>query len=90
MDDVRTSHRCPKCNNDEVLFVPQLADRDDKLHIKPLMVHVVEFDWRHDMEFGQIQAYICRGCGFTELYTSGAEKLPVDKIPGARIYKAEK
>ncbi len=86
---MRTSHRCPKCHHDEVLFVPQVADRDDKLNIKPLMIHVVEFDWRHDMEFGQIQAYVCRGCGFTELYTSGADKLLVEKIPGARILKAD-
>jgi hypothetical protein len=56
--------------------------------VKPLVVHVVEFDWRGDMEFGRIQAYICRKCGFTELYTAGAEKLPVEKIPGARIFKA--
>jgi len=39
------------------------------------------------MEFGQIQAYICRACGFTELYTSGADKLQAAKIPGARIFK---
>jgi hypothetical protein len=54
-----------------------------------MVVHVVEFDWRADMEFGRIQAYICRKCGFTELYTAGAEKLPVEKIPGARIFKAD-
>ncbi len=86
---MRTAHRCPKCHHDEILFVPQLADRDDDLHVKPLVVHVLEFDWRADMEFGRIQAYICRACGFTELYTHGADKLPADKIPGAKILKAK-
>ena len=86
---MRTNHRCPKCKHEEILFVPQLADRDDAFHVKPLVVHVVEFDWRADMEFGRIQAYICRNCGYTELFTAGADKLPVDKIPGAKVYKAK-
>ncbi len=65
--------------------MPQLADRDDNDNVKPLVVHVLEFDWRDDMEYGRIQAFICRKCSFTELYTKGADSLPVDKIPGARI-----
>ncbi len=80
--------RCPKCQHGEVLFVPQLADRDDANEIRPLVVHVVEFDWRDDAEFGKIQAYVCRKCGFTELYTHDAGTLPAEKIPGARILKA--
>jgi hypothetical protein len=55
------------------LFVPQIADRDDDLNVKPLVFHVVEFDWRDDQEFGRLQACICRKCGFTELYTKGAD-----------------
>ena len=82
---MRQSNRCPKCNHPEVLFVPQIADRDDRDVVKPLVIHVTEFDWREDMEFGRIQAYICRKCTYTELYTKGADKLPIDKIPGARI-----
>ena len=89
LEIMRTNHRCPKCKHDEILFVPQLADRDDAFHVKPLVVHVVEFDWRADMEFGRIQAYICRDCGYTELYTVGAEKLPANKIPGAKVLKAK-
>jgi predicted nucleic-acid-binding Zn-ribbon protein len=84
---VRQTSRCPKCQAEDILFVPQLADRDDQLNVKPMVVHVVEYDWRDDMEFGRIQAYICRKSGFTELYTKGAEHLPADKIPGARILR---
>jgi hypothetical protein len=82
---MRTSHRCPKCSHNEILFVPQLADRDDARNIRPLVVHVLEFDWRDDAEFGRIQAYVCRQCGFTELYTTEPQALPVDKIPGAKL-----
>lgn len=84
---MRQTSRCPKCQHDEILFVPQVADRDDQDRVKPLVIHVVEFDWRDDMEFGRIQAFICRKCGFTELYTKGAERLPADKIPGARVLR---
>jgi hypothetical protein len=86
---MRTTHRCPKCDHGEVLFVPQLADRDDDDKIRPLVMHVVEFGWKEDSEFGRLQAYVCRGCGYTELHTEKAGLLPVDKIPGAKILKAK-
>ncbi len=82
-------HRCPKCNHGEILFVPQIADRDDKERIRPLVVHVVEFDWRDDKEFGQIQAYVCTACGYTELYTKDAGSLKAEKIPGAKLLRAK-
>lgn len=88
MPHMRKTHRCPKCQHGEVLFIPQLADRDDKDRIRPLVVHVVEYDWREDHEFGRLQAYVCRACDYTELYTEKAGSLPVDKIPGAKILKA--
>ena len=47
-----------------------------------------EYDWREDAEFGRIEAYICRACEYTELYTEKAAMLPVDKIPGAKLLKA--
>ena len=83
-------HTCPKCRHNEILFLPQIADRDDKFVVRPLVVHVVHYDWRDDMEMGKIQAYVCRGCGYTELYTVEAEKLPVDKIPGAKLLSGPK
>lgn len=85
---MRTSHVCPKCAHREVLFVPRIADRDDRDAVHPLMLHVVNLDWR-DVEVGRLEAYVCRGCGFTELYTSQASTLPVDKIPGAQLLRAE-
>ncbi len=83
---MRRTHTCPKCNHGEILFVPQIADRDDDDTVRPLVVHVVHLDYK-DLEMGSLQAYICRGCGFTELYTKDAAQLPVDKIPGAKILK---
>jgi predicted nucleic-acid-binding Zn-ribbon protein len=82
---MRATHLCPKCGHNEVLFVPQIADRDDEFVVRPLVMHVVHFDWRDDKEMGALQAYVCRACGYTELYTNEAASLPVEKIPGAKI-----
>ncbi len=79
---------CPKCNHHEILFFPQIADRDDKDNVRPLVVHVVHYDWKDDSELGKIQAYVCRSCGFTELYTPDAKSIPVEKLPGAKVLTA--
>ncbi len=85
---MKPSHACPKCGHREILFVPHIADRDDRDHVRPLTLHVKHLDWK-DQEWGQIQAYVCRSCGFTELYTAHADAIPVDKIPGAKVVKAK-
>lgn len=82
---MRTAHICPKCGHNEIIFLPQLADRDDKDAVRPLVAHVVHFDWRDDMEVGKLEAYLCRACGYTELYASDAQQIPVNKIPGAKL-----
>jgi hypothetical protein len=79
---------CPKCGHDEILHVPQIADRDDDMRVRPLVVHVEHFDWKDDNEMGKLEAYVCRECGYTELYTHGVKRLPLDKIPGAKILRA--
>jgi predicted nucleic-acid-binding Zn-ribbon protein len=84
---MRTSHVCPKCGHREILFVPTIADRDDADVVRPLVLHVKHYDYK-DVEMGALQAYVCRGCGYTELYTARADALPVDKIPGAQILRA--
>lgn len=34
---------------------------------------------------GALVAYICRACGFTEFYTSGAADLPIGEPHGTRL-----
>jgi 8-oxo-dGTP diphosphatase len=83
---MRTSHQCPKCGHGEVLFVPQIADRDDRDVVRPLSLHVKHYDYKDD-EIGKLQAYVCRSCGYTELYTGHASALVPEKLPGARVLK---
>jgi predicted nucleic-acid-binding Zn-ribbon protein len=87
---MRDSHTCPKCQHGEVLFVPQLADRDDRDVVRPLVLHVLEYGWKEDAEFGRLQAYVCRKCGFTELYTQDVGSIPIHKLPqGSKVLKAK-
>jgi predicted nucleic-acid-binding Zn-ribbon protein len=81
---MRKSHVCPKCGHREILFVPHIADRDDRDVVRPLNLHVRHLDWK-DIEVGTIQAYVCRGCGFTELYTAKADEIQADAIPESRV-----
>src|ERR1700683_4437550 len=82
---MRTTHTCPKCKHQEVLFLPQIADRDDDDNVKPLSAHVVHFDWKDDVEGGKLCAYVCGSGGFTEIYKKGPKQLGGEKIPGAQL-----
>jgi predicted nucleic-acid-binding Zn-ribbon protein len=83
---MRSTHVCPKCAHREILFVPRLADRDDDDRVRPLVLHVTHLDWK-DVETGTLQAYVCRGCGYTELYTENPGSLAVEHIPDSRILR---
>ena len=87
---MRSSHMCPKCACNEILFVPQLADRTgDGDQPRALAIHVIEFDWKEDSEIGHLQAYVCRSCGYTELYATEPASIPLDdrKVPGIRLLR---
>jgi predicted nucleic-acid-binding Zn-ribbon protein len=81
---MKTSQTCPKCGHGEILFLPHIADRDDRDNVRPLSLFVRHYDYK-DVEMGTLQAYVCRGCGYTELYTLNAAALPVDKLPDAQV-----
>jgi predicted nucleic-acid-binding Zn-ribbon protein len=83
---MQKSHECPKCGHGEVLFVPQIADRDDQDLVRPLSLHVQHLDYK-DVELGKLEAYVCRACGYTELYTVHASALSPAKLKGARVLR---
>jgi predicted nucleic-acid-binding Zn-ribbon protein len=96
---MKTSGICPKCKNNRLLHVTQVADRvgdlggmllDDGLQAKPEAGQF--YPWRiarlknpnsgffssEVMAAGLVEAFICRSCGFTELYTRDPEAIEVD------------
>jgi hypothetical protein len=84
---MKSSNVCPKCGHHEILFFPQIADRDDKDRVRPLVAHVTHYDWKDDEEIGVLQAYVCRSCGFTELYTTEPQAIPIKKLPKVKVLK---
>lgn len=85
---MRQSHTCPKCQHPEVLYLPEISDQADF----PLTLHLVVryHAFRAPSRWGKIEAYVCRGCGYTELYAADADKIPLDVIPGARLLQAKR
>jgi predicted nucleic-acid-binding Zn-ribbon protein len=80
---MRTSHRCPKCSHDEVLHVPRIRDSDyDTLCLGVDGVLSKEL-------VGQLESYMCRACGYVELYAQNASSIDPRTLPGARVLKAK-
>ena len=80
---MRDIHSCIKCSHHEILFVPQLRDTDSDVMTVDSELKSV---WTGDTaRFGQLQAYICLKCGYTELYTLDPASIPLSKIEGAKV-----
>ncbi|RYE91398.1 MAG: hypothetical protein EOO75_08835 [Myxococcales bacterium] len=82
---MRDQHICPRCDHDEILFLPELSDQADF----PLTLHAVvrSHPFRSPSRWGRLTAYICRRCGYTELYTVEPERIPLDAVPGAQLLR---
>lgn len=80
---MRESLECPKCHHDEIVYLPELSDQADF----PMSLHAVvrHHPFRAPTRWGKIEAYICKKCGFTELYTREPDKIPLDAVAGARV-----
>ena len=74
---MRKSLRCPKCQGRKIIHVPVVRDKGyNRLMIEYRM------GFFGDREDGEFESYICRACGFTELYTVDADKRLRGAVPG--------
>lgn len=79
---MRTNHRCPKCDHDEVVYAPELRDSDsDEMRIATSGV------WSPEA-IGTFEVYFCRACGYAELYVKNPSSVDPEKIHGAKVLKA--
>ena len=60
---MKNSHRCPKCQNHQLLEIPQVNDRSGKQDADNPM-YLVSTPKRQ----GLLSAMMCRRCGYTEFY----------------------
>jgi hypothetical protein len=73
---------CPKCRHDHVLLIESVPDRDDspsgaQMHVAKV---IVGEGWLGPKiaYMGKLSAFVCRRCGYTELYAADPERIPVD------------
>ena len=89
MGDIREG-RCPSCGHDEVIEAPlqQLVHYKARDTVAPIGVA-----W-HEEEgmFGDsatplnaIQMYVCRSCGFTQLFTESPGTIPIGRAHKTRL-----
>lgn len=81
---MRQTNRCPKCGHGEVLHVPEVVDsnsdrmalaKDGGLFFPYALI-------------GPFEAFVCRRCGYAELYVQNPGSISVDQIMGARVLTA--
>ena len=82
---MKTTHRCPQCEHDEVVHVPVVRDSG---YNRLMVDHRMGF--LGDEEYGEFEAYFCRSCGFSELYVKGARTIRLEKVDGATLLRAER
>jgi len=81
---VKATRCCPKCGHKKILFLPKIADRTAGVSV-PMVAHFQPALLLGKEAFGQITAYICRRCGYTELHTLKPKEIPWKEIEGAQI-----
>jgi len=75
------NNKCPKCGSNEIIADAKVRDVGNAGPY-PLRVEIEEpepsnrgFLWTPKSAAGDIRAWICARCGFTELYTNNLEEL---------------
>lgn len=82
---MRSTHRCPKCSHEEIIYLPQIMCSGPA----PGIVVAALAGVFSLTEHGIMEAYICKRCGFTELYARNPAEIPLDKIDGARLIRPQ-
>lgn len=79
---MKSKHVCPKCDHNKILYVPIVVDRSGQgnfVHaMKVAPVKKEGFLLEYLGSEGNLEAYICKGCGYTEFFTRNVEEIPVD------------
>lgn len=65
---------CPKCEG-SVIYVPRVAESHDG---RPEPMRLVALAHDPSASVGDLEAGVCRECGFVELYVKNPEAIPLD------------
>jgi predicted nucleic-acid-binding Zn-ribbon protein len=87
---MKTTHRCPKCAHDRILYIATVADRYGE-HLNSdasVPMKIAHYSKSAGTLFGcalsttaragELEAGVCPRCGYTELYTKSPHEIIVD------------
>jgi rubrerythrin len=93
MGDIREG-RCPSCDHGEVIEAPlqQLVHYKSRDTVAPIGVA-----WHEDKGFlsdsakplNALHVYVCRSCGFTQMFTVSPGTIPIGQGHKTRLIKAD-
>ncbi|MCA8916302.1 MAG: hypothetical protein KDB90_12905 [Planctomycetes bacterium] len=69
---MKTGKDCPKCGGGRIFHSPTITDRNEGWD-KNLALQVKGLIFKRGV--GELEAFVCAGCGYTELYVSDIEAL---------------
>ncbi|MBI4699851.1 MAG: hypothetical protein HY744_01570 [Deltaproteobacteria bacterium] len=82
---MKNTYKCPKCGFGRILHIVQVADSDGESVSRPAkiarLVQPVSFlgvQLDRAVLAGDLEAGVCRRCGYTELYVKDPASIPVD------------
>jgi predicted nucleic-acid-binding Zn-ribbon protein len=89
---MKTTHRCPKCQHDRILYIACVADRygdhsstDQSApmkiaHYQRSLGTLLGMALSRSESAGEVEAGVCRSCGYTEFYTKDPGNIIVDGV----------
>jgi hypothetical protein len=80
---------CPACEGRQVWRIERLLTVGDMGQENPLPVATIGSTWRGYKPHGYFEAFICKGCGHTELYADGIKDLQPDPKRGIHLIDNE-
>ncbi len=89
---MKNTRRCPKCQHDRILYVARVADRygEHRNAEQSTAMRIAHYEKSAGSLFGlalttteragELEAGVCRRCGYTELYTKNPQDIVIDGV----------
>ena len=89
---MKTTHRCPKCQHDRILYIAQVADRIGEhpnvetatpmkvAHYRKQVAEILGVALTRTERAGELEAGVCARCGYTEFYVKSPGDIIVDGV----------
>jgi len=99
---MKTTHRCPKCQHDRILYIAHVADRYGShpnaeasvpmkiAHYTKDVATLLGVALTRSERAGELEAGVCPRCGYTELYVKQPQDIIVDGVNVRELVAAPK